>query len=155
MVINYQINNFVAGNQCRMILKKFKKFKIPNHLSEFTKFLSNLNNLHKALNSKFLPHNYCEVIDKFSHSWYKLSEKFKLSTTPKMHIILDHLCNYLDETDLSLVKTSDEIVENCHQLFHKQVSKGFHVKDLKNPAHGNKMYNAVRSFNTYNLKINI
>ena len=32
-----------------------------------------------------------------------------------------------DETNLTLIKASDEIVENCHQLFNKMLIKGFAV----------------------------
>ena len=144
---------FVAGNQCRMILKNIKKLNIPCDLKDFEDFFLNLKSLYIVSNSQLLPHNYCQVIDNFSQSWIKLASKFKLSTTPKLHIILHHLCDYFDETNLTLVKASDEIVENCHQLFNKRLIKGFVVKDLSHPAHGEKLYNAVRSFNTYNLKI--
>ena len=57
--------------------------------------------------------------------------------------MLHHLCDYFDETNLTLVKVSDEIVENCHQLFHKRFVKGFVVKDLKHSANGKKLFNAV------------
>ena len=126
-----------------MILKKVKQLKIPPELKAFEDFLSNLNSLYIVSNSQLLPHNYCEVIDNFTASWVKLASQFKLSTTPKLHILIDHLCDYFDETNLTLVKSSDEIVENCHQLFNKRLIKVFAVK----------LYNAVRSFNTYNLKI--
>ena len=66
---------------------------------------------------------------------------------------MDYLCDYFDETNLTLVKVSDEVIESCHQLFNKKLLKGFRVKDLSHPAHGEKLYNAVRSFNTYHLKI--
>ena len=38
-------------------------------------------------------------------------------------MIIDHLCDYFDELYLTLVKASDEIVENCHQLFNKRLIK--------------------------------
>ena len=119
---------FSSGNQCRMILKKVKHLKIPPELKAFEDFLSNLNLLYIVSNSQLLCHNYCEVIDNFTESWVKLASQFKLSTTPKLHIIIDHLCDYFDETNLTLVKSSDEIVENCHQLFNKRLIKGFAVK---------------------------
>ena len=102
--------------------------------------------------SQLLSLNHCEVINNFTESCVKLASKFKLSTTSKLHIIIGNLCNYFDETNLTLVKASDEIVENCHQLFNKRWIKGFAV-DLSNPAHGENLYNAVRSFNRYSLKI--
>ena len=102
--------------------------------------------------SQLLSLNYCEVIDNFTESCVKLAPKFKLSTTPDLHIIIENFCDYLDDTNLTLVKASDEIVKNCHQLFNKRWIKGFAV-DLSNPAHGENLYNAVRSFNRYTLKI--
>ncbi len=63
------------------------------------------------------------------------------------------MCDYLDETGLTLIKVSDEIMENCHHLFHKCLTKGFVVKDISHSAHGDKLYNGVRAFNAYNLQI--
>ena len=108
--------------------------------------------MYLVFNSQLLSHNYFEVIYNFIESCVQLASKFKNSTTPKLHIIIDHLCDYFDETNLTLVKASDEIVKNCHQLFNKRWIKGFAV-DLSNPARGENLYNAVRSFNRYSLKI--
>ena len=111
-----------------------------------------VSSLYIVSHSQLLSLNYCEVINNFNESCVKLASKFKLSTTSKLHIIIENLCNYFDETNLTLVKASDEIVKNCHQLFNKRWIKGFAV-DLSNPAHGENLYNAVRSFNRYSLKI--
>ena len=108
---------------------------------------------HITCNSQVLPHNYCEVIDNFTRSWCNLSTKFNLSTTPKIHILTDHLCDYFDDSDLSLIKVTDEIIESSHQLFNKTMNKGYKVKDLSNPAHGVLLHNAVRTHNTYNMRI--
>ena len=99
-------------------------------------------------------YNYCKLIDDFTLCWIKVAKKFNLSTTPKVHIIIDHLCDYFDETELPLIKTSDEIVENCHQQFNRRMQQGYKIKNLSNPAHGKKLYDCVRCFNSYNLKIN-
>ena len=79
--------------------------------------------------------------------------KFNISTTPKIHIITEHLCDYFDDSGLSLVKVTDEIVESSHKLFNQVMSKGYKVKDLSNPAHGVLLHNAVCTHNTYNLRI--
>ena len=100
-----------------------------------------------------LPHNYVEVLDKFSSSWQCLKDKFGISTTPKLHIILDHLEDYFNETNMTLLRTSDEVVENMHQFVFKRLMKGYNVKDISNPSHGDKLYNLVRHINTYNLDV--
>ena len=62
-------------------------------------------------------------------------------------------CDYFDETNLTLFKASDGIVENFHQLFNKMFNKRVCSRHLSNLAHGENLDNAVRSFNRYSLKI--
>ena len=83
--------------------------------------------MYLVFNSQLLSHNYLEAIYNFIESCVQLASKFKNSTTPKLHIIIDHLCDYFDKTNLTLIKASDEIVENFHQLFNKMLIKGFAV----------------------------
>ena len=122
------------GNQCRKILNNIKKLKIPDYLKEYRIVLSNLRNLHIVCNSDYLPHNYTEVLDKFSSSWCNLRNKFNISTTPKIHIILHHLEDYFDGTELTLKKCTDELVESMHQFVFKRMMKGYHVKILTVPS---------------------
>ena len=83
--------------------------------------------MYLVFNSQLLSHNYFEVIYNFIESCVQLASRLKNSTTPKLHIIIDHLCDYFDKTNLTLIKASDEIVENFHQLFNKMLIKGFAV----------------------------
>ena len=78
----YHGKNF-EGNQCRKILNNINKLNIPNHLREYKDTLICLKALQIVCNSQFLPHNYIEVLDKFSSSWSNLKNKFNISTTPK------------------------------------------------------------------------
>ena len=142
-----------AGNQCRLLLENINKLHIPESLVEFKYALKDLKALHVTCNSQVLPHNYCEIIDNFSRSWFNLSVKFNLSTTPKVHILTEHLCDYFDDSSLTLIKVTDEIVESSHQLFNKTISKGYKIKSLSSTTHGVLLHNAVRRYNTYNLRI--
>ena len=58
--------------------------------------------------------DYVAVINSFSNAWYRLSDKFSISNTPKIHVIIDHLEDYFKETNLSLMKTSDHLIEHIH-----------------------------------------
>ena len=107
------------GNQCCQILYNIHKLNIPIDYKEYKQVLIDLKALHTVCNSNVLPHNYVEVLDKFSSSWQSLKDKFGISTTPKIHIILDHLEDYFNETNRTLLKTSDEVVENMHQFVFK------------------------------------
>ena len=134
-------------------MENINKLHIPESLVEFKSALKDLKALHVACNSQVLPHNYCEIIDNFSRSWFSLSVKFNLSTTPKVHILTEHLCDYFDDSSLTLIKVTDEIVESSHQLFNKTISKGYKIKSLSSTTHGVLLHNAVLRYNTYNLRI--
>lgn len=139
------------GNQCRKILNNINKLKIPHDLVEYKNVLVSLRNLHRMCNSEVLPSNYTETLDKFSSSWSKLKSKTNISTTPKIHILLHHLEDYFDETELTLLKTSDELVESMHQHVFKRMMKGYNVKDINSPKHGEMLFKLVRRINTYTL----
>ena len=77
---------------------------------------------------------------------------FNISTSPKCHIILDHLEEYFKETGLSLVKTSDQLIENMHQYFHKVLTRSnYLVKHPLNPRHGQYLLRSVKHLNSLNI----
>ena len=127
-----------SGNQCHAILKKIRELFIPEHLKPFEDILFTLKQVHHISNQQTLPHDYPEVLDTFRHSWYKLKLTFQISTTPKMHIILDPLEDYFNDTGLTLIKVTDEMVESCHQYLHKRLLNSYNLtKDVNNPSHHN------------------
>ena len=84
---NYQSKQF-EGNQCRLILKNIHKLSIPSEFFDFRETLIALRKLYKICNADYLSHNYVKVIDEFSHCCYKLTDKYNVSTTPTIHILL-------------------------------------------------------------------
>ena len=103
-------------------------------------------------NEQTLPHDYDKKINNFTLSWFNLRQKIKISTTPKIHILLHHLRDYFNITHLSLRKTTDEVIEVMHQFMHKRLSKGYWVKDISNPNHGKLLLKCVKHVNCYNLR---
>ena len=137
-----------AGNQCRAILRNIKNLEIPVELNHFENFLVALHKLYITCNQQFMSHNP-KIIDMFRMSWYKLQEKTGISTTPKIHIILDHVEDYFNDVGLTLFKVTDEMVESCHQYLHKRFMKSYFItKDLSNSSHGDRLYRAVRHHNS-------
>ena len=56
-----------------------------------------------------------------------------------IHIIMDHVEDYVLLTGKALGKVSDQIVESCHSALNKRlVSSGYHRKNLETDAHGEK-----------------
>ena len=108
-------------------------------------------------NQQLFPHNYQEVIDQFRLAWFALTGKYNISTTPKIHILLDHLEDYFDLTNMTLIKVTDKLCVNMHQhLGKKSIISMYFVKDVLNPNHGERLLRAVRHLNSmlYVLKMN-
>ena len=142
------------GNQCRLLLKNVNRLQIPDDLADFKDVLIALRRLHSVCNDDYLSMNYVEIIDNFSFAWFKLTNFHKISTTPKLHIVLDHLCNYFDEYGVTLKTVSDELVESMHSYVEKCMNRsGYKVKSVLNPSHGKKLFRALMHVNCYNLKI--
>lgn len=134
------------GIQCRKLLDLLE---IPDGFSEFYDTLKAVKELHKMCNKQLLPHDYQEVIDKFRSAWYNLTEEWDISTTPKIHILLDHLEDYFDLTNMTLIKVTDELCENMHQFVSKRLMKSFYyVKDVSNPNHGPRLFRAIMHLNS-------
>ena len=130
------------------------KLNISNHLWEFKDILLSLKKLHYMCNQQFLPHNYQQIIDEFRSAWYRLADEHAVRTTPTIHILLDHLEDYFDYTDATLIKTIDELCESIHQFLNKWLMRSFyHVKYISNSNHSHRLFSAVRHFNSYNLRI--
>ena len=142
------------GNQCRDLLNSIHKLEIPDSFKVFRDVFLAIKDLHHLCNEQLLSCYYPKIIDNFRRAWFKLTDEFNVSTTPKIHILLDHLEDYFDLTDVTLIKTSDELCENMHQFLHKRLIRSYYtVKDLSNPSHGQRLFRAVKHLNSYNLCI--
>ena len=124
---------------------------IPANLVEFADVLERLRVLNYMVGQEILPADYIAVINSFSNAWFWLADKFFISTTPKLHVIIDHLNDYYMETKLSLVKTADHLIEHMHHYTHKRmVTSNYYVKDVMNFKHRKQLYNAITHINLFN-----
>ena len=140
------------GKQCEDILKSIPKLNIPLELKPFETALKCLKNIINMCYKECLPSNYFQVIIEFKKSMEVLVIKFGVSVTPKFHIIFYNIEDYYDQTQLRLVKTTDELIESMHQYVHKRVSNSAYIlKDLNNSMHGRNQYHAVLHINAYNM----
>ena len=100
-------------------MENISKLKIPKEPKEFEFVLKKLKDVHFLCGYENLPYNYKKIINDFSSSWHRLKKSFNISTTPKLHIIIDHLIDYFDLTEMDLRKTTDEVTEAMHSYVHK------------------------------------
>ena len=70
--------------------------------------------------------------------------------TPKWHIILNHVPEWLRRNIRRLGQMSEQEVEDTHSQFEKVWSK-YRVKSVSNPVYENNYYRAVTDSNTTNL----
>ena len=119
----------------------------------FNEFYNVLKALHIMCNLQLIKHNDQEVIDGFKTAWYAIVQKYlNVSTTPKIHILLDHLEDYFDLTNVTLKKVTDELCENMQQfLVRRLVRSMYYVKHVSNTNHRARLFRAVRHLNSYNI----
>ena len=147
----YQGKTF-EGKQCRLILKNIEKINFPLIFQPFKTALLAHRNLVHLCYKEVLPENYAEVINQIKYAYEILVIKFNVTVSNKFHIIFHHLKEYFDKTGLSLVKTSDELIENMHQYVEKRMVKsGYKVKDILNPLHGENLLRCILHINAYNI----
>ena len=128
------------------------QIQIPDAFQEFKDVFQSIKDLHFMCNQELLSHDYQRVINEFRSTWYRLTDEYDISTTPKVHILLDHLEDYFDITNMTLRKVSDELCENMHQFLNRRLVRSmYHVKDVTNPNHGPRLFRAVMHLNSYNL----
>jgi hypothetical protein len=89
--------------------KYIKKLNIPEHLKEFKQVLFRLKEVHTLCNAQLLPSNYHKILDDFKSIWFQLKDNITISTTPKIHIILDHIEEYFDNCEVTLVKMTQVV----------------------------------------------
>ena len=88
-----------------------------------------------------LDENYEEIIKTFKSEWNLLKEEFQVSKTLKVHIMEDHIGQYIKDTGKPLGKSSDETVESCHQWLNKRlVSSGYLTKDIMSDENGERLH---------------
>ena len=80
-----------------------------------------------------------------------LNELFKVSYTNKIHIIIDHVPEYIREKKLSLGQTSDQVIEASHQFVNKRFQNSkYTINNTEHPNHGKKLLKGMHHINSYN-----
>ncbi len=64
-----------------------------------------------------LSSNYLDVISQFGVSFATIMSTFYISTTPKVHILLHHIPQFICMAQMPLGLFSEEVVEEQHKRF--------------------------------------
>ena len=92
------------------------------------------------------------VVQNVQRKWDNVHEPFGTSITPKVHAIVDHIPDYIEENGIALGKTSDQLIESTHQQHNRLFTRSkYFVKVLNSPAHKSRLEKGVHHYNTYNV----
>ncbi len=84
-------------------------------------FLRLFEKVNEATFVHLLSSNYLDVITKFGVSFKKNMSQIHISMTPKVHIVLHHIPQFIRMTQMSLGLFSEEVVDEQHKRFFKIV----------------------------------
>ena len=124
----------LEGGQFDKLLKKIDYLEdtIPDEHKSILDGFAATDALNKAVCGKFLEHNYEEAIKIFEDSMMFLQGKYGMSITPKIHILITHVPQYIRLTGKSLGFISDQTIENAHQIVNKRMeSSNYYVKAVE------------------------
>ena len=89
-----------------------------------------------------------KAIEIFRVKWEIVTKKHSITTTNKIHIILHHIKNYIEETEQPLGRVSDQLIEATHAfLNHRLTSSNYRVKDISSKMHGDRLLKGIVHFN--------
>ena len=96
--------------------------------------------------------NWVDSIKWFSEKYKVLHMTHDISITNKVHIICDHVEDYIRLTGKGLGRVSDQIVEGLHSALNKRLcSSNYWIKDVESEVHGNNFLKGICHFNSYNI----
>ena len=93
---------------------------------------------------------YKEDLENFEENAKKLLEEFKVSMTPKYHILIDHVPQVVEKTGRGLQEGSEEVVEATHSKFDRFWAR-YKVMDFEDPQHGTNLLACTTDFNSTNI----
>ena len=84
--------------------------------------------------------------------WKHVQSKFSITCPNKIHIMCQHIPEFIEKKKLALGKTSDQLIENTHQHTNKIFSRScYYVKNVNSPAHKSKLERGLAQYNSYNV----
>ena len=96
--------------------------------------------------------NFRFAIENFRRDFLTLHQKFGISITNKIHIIIDHVEDYISKSGKGLGRITDQTVEALHSALNKRLtSSNYWIKDINSEKHGHKLYSGILHFNSYNV----
>ena len=126
--------------------------KVPPRLAIFVQTMHTLHKLDFAIAGFTIRGDYHTLLNTLKIELETLKTRFGLSETPKIHILVNHVEEYIRKTGQSLGWVSDHTVEHFHQITDQRFSSShYHIKDLTSDLHGVKLLEGTLHLNAYQV----
>ena len=134
------------------ILKNLDKLSefLPDHLHSYFQFLEDFRDLMEVTFGFTLGSDFRHRIRMFQDSFHILNSQFGVSETIKMHIIINHIEDFVEQTGQPLGQYSEQEVESCHQSFDRFWSK-YKVKNSATDKFAGNLLKTVLDYNSMHI----
>ena len=142
------------GNEINKMLENINDLEelLDENYIDYIEGFKSIKELNEHVSGKELNSDYSEVIDRFTLNFLALNTNHRVSVTPKVHIIMEHLKDYCQETGNALGACSDQTIEAVHQLVHSRFSRSnYYIKCEESDKHDSKLFNGIMHVNSYNI----
>jgi len=141
---------YISGNEVNKLLKNLDALAdiLPPELNAFYDCLKTFQ---AAMDGTFgftLDPFYEKMYEEFSVTYMTLSKQFGFSITPKVHIMIRHVPEYIKRTGMPIGYFSEQVVEAAHSDFDRFFN-AYRVKDINSPAYSSRFLRAILHYNGY------
>ena len=91
-----------------------------------------------------------KTIEDFKADWVQLNFEFGIPIPNKVHIIFDHLEEFIERQKKPMGEFSEEVVEAAHQRL-DQIWQWYIVKMVEKESHGRNFLECINHFNSLNI----
>ena len=123
---------------------------LPEELSPFLQYMMDFNNLMGETFGFSLGSDFRSRVRMFKSSFQTLNLNFGMRETPKIHILMYLVEDFVRLTGQSLGQHSEQEVESCHQTFDKCWDK-YKVKDTSSEIFMDNLLRAVLDYNSSHI----
>ena len=125
---------------------------VSTKFKPFTDAIWIINLIDELINKPEFEPEIRELVNSFKSCYTILMNEFKITMSNKIHIICDHLPDYLEENKKTLLKTTDQTIESTHSKLDSFLkTHGYFRKNMDDPSTGEKLLNGLVAWNSYVL----
>ena len=144
------------GERCVTLLNNMDSLikKLPRKLKFFGQALKAFNQVRKSCFGEELDDDYRRKIAEFEAAFKNIGKdkegKDLQPVTPKVHVVLHHLADFVDENG-PLGLFNEQTFESVHYCFANHMDTSKYTRDLDHPEHGKFLKKGVIDYNTLRI----